>query len=115
MRNFARRNEKEHIEMSKPKSRLFGSEALRNTGRLFSANVIAQAIGLIIYPLLTRLYSTSDFGLLNLFVSLSGVLVIAGTLEWHNGIVLPKSGKEARALVHICFLPLLKRSMFPQR
>ena len=78
------------------------SASARNVGKLLSANIIAQALGLLVYPLLTRLYSPEDFGLLNLFTSIAGVLVILSTLEWYNAVVLPQKEKEACAVVHLC-------------
>ncbi|MGN1239473.1 MAG: oligosaccharide flippase family protein, partial [Paludibacteraceae bacterium] len=65
------------------------SELVRNSAKLLSANVIAQAIGLLVYPILTRLYSPEDFGLLNLFLSIGGVLVLLSTAEYQYAIVLP--------------------------
>ena len=49
------------------------SELVRNSARLLSANVIAQAVGLLVYPILTRMYAPEDFGLLNLFMSIGGI------------------------------------------
>ena len=83
------------------------SELVRNSAKLLSANVIAQAIGLLVYPILTRLYSPEDFGLLNLFLSIGGVLVLLSTAEFQYAIVLPKKDEDARGLVHICGLLLL--------
>lgn len=83
------------------------SELVRNSAKLLSANVIAQAIGLLVYPILTRLYSPEDFGLLNLFLSIGGVLVLLSTAEYQYAIVLPKKDEEARGLVHICGFLLL--------
>ncbi|MGM9825534.1 MAG: lipopolysaccharide biosynthesis protein [Paludibacteraceae bacterium] len=83
------------------------SELVRNSAKLLSANVIAQAIGLLVYPILTRLYSPEDFGLLNLFLSIGGVLVLLSTAEYQYAIVLPKKDEEARGLVHICVFLLL--------
>ena len=85
-------------------SQIWHSPSARNVGKLLSANVIAQAVGLLVYPLLTRLYSPEDFGLLNLFMSIGGVLVIFSTLEWYNAIVLPKKEEESIALVHLSLL-----------
>ena len=84
-------------------SKIWSSPSARNVGKLLSANVFAQALGLLVYPILTRLYSPEDFGLLNLFTSIAGVLVILSTLEWYNAIVLPKREEEARAVVHLSF------------
>ena len=82
-----------------------------NIGKLLSANIIAQVIGIIIYPLLTRMYSPEDFGLLNLFLSIAGVLIILSTLEWYNAIVLPQYEKESCAVVHISFGALVALSV----
>ena len=69
---------------------LIQSDGIRNFAKLLSANVVAQAIGLLVYPILTRLYAPDDFGLLNLFLSIGGVLVILATAEYQYAIVLTK-------------------------
>ncbi len=71
-----------------------------NTAKLVSANVVAQAIALLIYPVLTRIYSPDDFGLFNLFLSIGGVIVIAANAEIQYSIVLPKSERTAVACFH---------------
>lgn len=83
------------------------SELVRNSARLLSANIVAQAIGLLVYPILTRIYSPDDFGLLNLFLSIGGVLVLLSTADYQNAIVLPKQDKSARAIVQVCIALLL--------
>ena len=87
-------------------AQIWHSPSARNVGKLLSANVIAQAIGLLIYPLLTRLYTPEDFGLLNLFVSIAGVLILLSTLEWYNAIVLPEREDEAQSIAHLSWLSL---------
>lgn len=78
----------------------------RDVSKLLSANIIAQAIGLLIYPILTRMYAPEDFALLNLFTSIVGVLVIIATAEYQYAIVLPKDEQKARAIVQVCLLTL---------
>lgn len=87
--------------------KIMHSELVQNSAKLLTANVIAQAIGLLVYPILTRIYSPEDFGLLNLFLSIGGVLVLLATAEYQYAIVLPKKEEDARGLVHICGLLLL--------
>lgn len=84
--------------------KIWKSASARNVGKLLAANIVAQALGLLVYPLLTRLYTPEDFGVLNLFASIAGVLVLLSTLEWYNAIVLPEREEEARAVVHLCLL-----------
>lgn len=89
-------------------SDMLRSSGVRNFAKLFSANVVAQAIGLLVYPILTRIYSPEDFGLLNLFLSIGGVLVVLSVADYYYAIVLPKEEKDAVAVTHVsCFMLLL--------
>ena len=76
----------------------------RNVGKLLSANIIAQAIGILIYPILTRLYGPSDFGLLNLFLSIGGVLALLSTGEYQSAILLPARENEAAGVARVALL-----------
>lgn len=79
----------------------------KNSARLLSANVLTQAIGILIYPVLTRLYAPDDFGLFNLFLSIGGVLALLSTAEYQYAIVLPKKEDRARALFQVGGMVLL--------
>ena len=88
-------------------SQILHSSFVQNVGKLLSANIIAQVIGIVIYPILTRMYAPEDFALLSLFMSIAGVLVLIGTFEYQYAIVLPKDDGKARSLVHLCIFLLL--------
>jgi len=74
---------------------------VKNSAHLLTANVVAQAIGLVVYPILTRLYSPEDFGLLNLFLSIGGIMVVLANAEYHYAIVMVKEEREAHVLLVI--------------
>lgn len=82
------------------------TDTAKNSAILLMANVISQLLGIVFYPILTRIYSPDDFGLLNLFVSIGGVLVLCSTAEYQYSIMLPKSEKSAVACFHVGFLIL---------
>ena len=86
---------------------LIKSSGARNFAKLLSANVVAQVIGLIVYPILTRIYSPEDFGLLNLFLSIGNVLVVISLADYYYAIVLPKNERDAVALTHTSLFLLL--------
>lgn len=83
------------------------SSSIRNFAKLLSANVVAQVIGLVVYPILTRIYAPEDFGLLNLFLSIGGVLAILSTAEYYYAVVLPKQDKDGNAVLAVGLLWLL--------
>lgn len=88
------------------------SELVVNSAKLLSANVIAQGIGLIVYPILTRIYSPEDFGLLNLFLSIGNICLLISTGEYRYAILLPKDEKETIGVVHLCFKFVFCTSLF---
>ena len=79
---------------------IWSSELFRNVTKLLSANVVAQVVGLLVYPVLTRMYSQEDFGLLSLFVSIGGVAALISTAEYQYSIVLPKEERSAVGSFH---------------
>lgn len=87
--------------------RIISSANIRNVAKLLSANVVAQVIGIIVYPLLTRIYTPGDFGLLNLFLSIGGILAILSTAEYYYAIVLPKEENDAENVLAVGLLWLL--------
>ena len=61
---------------------LLNSELSRNVLTLMTGTTIAQAVPIAIMPILTRLYTPEDFGLLALFLALlSQQLFISGILD----------------------------------
>lgn len=68
----------------------------KNVFSLFKGSFLSQLIPLLLSPILTRLYSPSEFGILAVFTSISIVLgsVINGRYE--QALVLVKSQSEAR-------------------
>jgi O-antigen/teichoic acid export membrane protein len=86
---------------------LIKSSNMRNFSKLLTSNVVAQVIGLLVYPILTRVYAPEDFGLLNLFLSIGSVLVIISVAEYYYAIVLPKDDKDADAVLGAGFVCLI--------
>lgn len=89
----------------------FQSDLFRNAGKLLSASVVVQLIGIAVYPVLTRIYPPEEFGLLNLFQNIAATMVGVATAEYQYAIVLPKEEKEARSIFHLGLLLLLSTSV----
>lgn len=63
-----------------------------------SGSAGAQIIGIATYPLISRLFSASEFGILTVFLALSNVGALFGTLRLDQAIVLPEKDSDANAL-----------------
>ncbi|MCQ2335729.1 MAG: oligosaccharide flippase family protein [Paludibacteraceae bacterium] len=86
---------------------LFGKDVVRNTTTVLSGNAIAQIISLAIYPLLTRIYSPDDFGVLTIFLSLGGIWIIIAGAEYYNAVMLPKSKERAVACFQVSLITII--------
>lgn len=85
------------------------SELSRNVLTLMTGTTIAQAIPIAITPILTRIYTPEDFGVLALFVA---VIVILGSVangRYELAIMLPEADEDA---VNIAALGLLIAVIF---
>ena len=74
---------------------LLKSEFAKNSLTLVSSSFIGQAIALLIYPLITRLFSQSDLGLYATWLSIVDVLTILSTGKYEESVMLGKDKREA--------------------
>ncbi|MBE6084396.1 MAG: hypothetical protein E7203_02820 [Selenomonas ruminantium] len=70
-----------------------------NFAKLVGGTAGAQAISFITLPVLTRMYSVSDFGVQALYMSIVSILVIVVTGRYELAILLPKDDDDSFALV----------------
>jgi O-antigen/teichoic acid export membrane protein len=81
-----------------------------NVRKLLTGTSLAQIIGMAFAPLLTRLYTPEQFGLLALFLSTSTVLSLSASLNYELGIMLPDDENEAWTLAVLCVLLVMLSS-----
>lgn len=70
----------------------------RNLLTLLTGTSIAQALGLLFLPVLTRLYSPEAFGRFGMFYATICVLGILATWRMEMAVMLPKEEREARQI-----------------
>jgi lipopolysaccharide exporter len=66
-----------------------------NVLKLVSASIISQILGVILLPIVTRLYSPADFGIFQLFISLTSIIVILAPMSYQFALMLPKTDEDA--------------------
>jgi O-antigen/teichoic acid export membrane protein len=75
-----------------------------NIMTLMLGTTVAQAIPIIISPILTRIYSPEEFGLLILFMSIVSILSVIVSLRYERAIIQPLDDEDAISLVVISML-----------
>lgn len=68
---------------------------------LIFGSVSSQLLTIAVMPLLTRVYSSEEFGSYALFLSLIGVLSVFSTFRYERGIVVVKSDLERTAVFYL--------------
>ena len=78
----------------------------KNILKLISGEGIGRAIGFVAAPFITRLYTTSDFGILAVFASLCALCYPFCTLRYTLAIPLPSNEKIGINALAACLLIL---------
>jgi O-antigen/teichoic acid export membrane protein len=100
--------------VKKIKAYINRSEFTKNTVTLFTGTTVAQVIPVLISPVLSRLFSPGDFGLLALYMSISGILAVIATGRYEMAIMLPKKDEDAMNILAVAstFLILVSIIIF---
>jgi O-antigen/teichoic acid export membrane protein len=77
---------------------------VRNVFILMSGSTFAMIIPVLASPVLTRLYSPSDYGIFALFVSLVTACSVLITGGYDSAVVLPKRDRDALNIVAVCVI-----------
>jgi len=93
-----------NIKSKLSKIKLFNSEFVRSTITLMTGTAIAQAIPIAISPILTRIYTPEDFGILAIFGSILAILSVVSSLRYELAIVQPQKNEDASSIVFLSSL-----------
>ncbi|GED44021.1 lipopolysaccharide biosynthesis protein [Cobetia marina] len=77
---------------------------IRNIIVLISGTAGAQAIGILLSPLITRIYSPEALGVLGTFLAIQTIVNPVASLSYPLAIVLPKAKSDAIRLVYLSIL-----------
>lgn len=84
----------------------------RSSITLISGAALARAFGLAAIPVLSRLYTPTEFGAFALYSATVLVLAPLATLRYHVAIPLPRSENSAAALLIVCMVLMLLFAIF---
>lgn len=80
------------------------SFSFRGVVAIVTGTAAAQALGVIVSPLLTRLYTPEAMGIWGMFVSFLGVATVAATLRYEMAIVAARRERDAIRLTQASLL-----------
>ena len=75
--------------------RIWQIEFFRNVATLISGTTLAQAFSIIIYLVLSRIYTEEDFGIFGLYMNILNITIIFSTAKYELSILLPKSDRDS--------------------
>lgn len=88
------------------------STFMQNVQKLVSGTLVSQLLLLLSTPILTRLYSSEQFGTLSLYMSILGVLSVSASLRYNRAIPLPKKDNDACLIIILGAIIVLFYSVF---
>lgn len=74
---------------------------------LASGTAFAQAINILILPLITRLYTPNDLGILSAYYSVLSIIVVISSLKYEIAFTMPKKDEDAINLFSLAFILML--------
>lgn len=83
------------------------NDFMKNAMKLLTGTTIAHVITFLFSPVITRIYSPSEFGMYTLFLTIGGSLGLFATMRYEMAILLPKDEKEAGSLKELCIVSSL--------
>lgn len=87
--------------MKKKLQELSRNKFLRNVSTLALGTIISQAIVVASSPLLTRIFTVEDFGVLSIFTSITVFFAVVSTGRYELAIGLPKKDDDALKIIKL--------------
>lgn len=81
------------------KKLLPSSDLFKNISTLVAGTFAAQLIAILMQGVLRRLYPVEDFGVYDVFISITGILMVIASLRYEMAVVLPEKKEDAVNLV----------------
>ncbi len=80
---------------------------LKNTFTVMGGTIIAQALPILLAPVLARIYQPEDFAVFAFIIPIITIGALLASLRFDVALVIPKSEKEASNLLSSVFLSLM--------
>jgi len=78
--------------------------------KLLLGNVIAQSIGIIAIPFITRVFDAETYGIYAVFLSIAMIAIPLSGFCYQTAIMMPKGEYKALSVLFLCFICLILSS-----
>ena len=85
-------------------SKVMSSPLWKGVFVIGGGTALAQGIGIISTPIITRLYDPSDFGFLAIYSSVLTILLVIASLRYEYAIPVPKDSSRAANILILCLM-----------
>jgi O-antigen/teichoic acid export membrane protein len=75
---------------------------LRNVSIMLGGTAGGQLVSVLLSPVLTRLYSPEQFGILSVYLAVLSILVVVASLRYELTLPLAESDEDAMNIVAVC-------------
>lgn len=91
--------------------RITESKFIQNVATMLAGNITAQVVALLAAPIITRLYSPDDFGIMTFIQSSAGIFAVIACFRYRFAIVLPKEDEKGYNLFVLSLLAVVITSV----
>ena len=81
--------------LNRIKKKLTGNDFLKSLAVLMTGTLVAQIIGYLLAPIITRLYTPAEMGEFGMFQRVTVLLATIATARYEYALPLPKKDKHA--------------------
>lgn len=92
------------VFLDKLRRRLSGGGFLTSVALLAGGTAFAQAVTMLAAPVLTRIYSPGDYGLVAVYGSILGIVGVLSSLRYEVAIPLPPDDETAANVLALCLV-----------
>lgn len=86
---------------------LFNGNFAKNVLLLAGGTAVIQLVNLMLTPIITRIYSPEEYGVLVFYTSFIGLLTVLSSLKYENAIIIAEDDQKAINVVFLCFMILV--------
>lgn len=85
---------------------LLSSKFAKSVVLISGGTALAQVFNAIFSPIITRIYSPEEYGILTVYLSILGILSIAGSLRYEYAIPIVDDDEKAVNIITLCIIVL---------